>query len=203
VPQQTRSRERVERIHDAAGRLVVTEGVEALSTRGVAQAADVPVASLYQYFADKDEILLALVQRDTEEMDAQVAEDLGALPELTLRGLVETTMRAFVKVYHRRPAFVVVYLRGRTNAAVSEYCRDHNRQVAATLHEFALGAGLVREDTRALHAQLAVEVGDRVFQLAFETSMRGDLEILEEGIELVSSYLARHATPAGQDGVRP
>jgi hypothetical protein len=52
-----------------------------------------------------------------------------------------------------------------------------------------------------VHAELAVEVGDRVFQLAFEHKMRGDRRILDEGIELVCGYLERHASPAGLTGV--
>ncbi|MSZ77410.1 MAG: TetR family transcriptional regulator, partial [Actinobacteria bacterium] len=60
IPTQQRSRRRVEGILDAAERLVVTQSVEELSTRAIAQSAEVPVASLYQYFADKEEVLLAL-----------------------------------------------------------------------------------------------------------------------------------------------
>ena len=74
VPQQSRSRDRVARLLDAASTLVVSGGVDALGTRAIATAAEVPVASLYQYFADKDDILLALVERDIEEMDARVAD---------------------------------------------------------------------------------------------------------------------------------
>src|SRR6476661_3716365 len=84
VPQQSRSRERVERILDTAARLVVDDGVDRLSTRGIAESAQVPVASLYQYFADKDDILLALVERDVEAMDARVQADLAALPRYTM-----------------------------------------------------------------------------------------------------------------------
>ena len=62
--------------------------MDRLSTRGIAEAAQVPVASLYQYFADKDDILLALVERDIEEMDRQVAGDLGALERLGRRAIV-------------------------------------------------------------------------------------------------------------------
>ena len=201
VPQQSRSIERVERILDAAAQLVVAEGVDALTTRGVADLAEVPVASLYQYFADKDEILLALVERDVDEMDAQVSADLGSLDVLSVGSIVETTMRAFVKVYLRRPSFVVIWLRGRTNTAINEFCRAHNKQVAADLFRFAREAGLVRPETRRLHAELAVEVGDRVFQLAFETKLRGNKVVIAEGIELVRSYLERHATAAGVEGV--
>ena len=201
VPQQARSIERVERILDAAAQVVVAQGVDALTTRSVAQTAGVPVASLYQYFGDKDEILLALVQRDIAEMDAQVATDLGALEVLSVGAVVETTMRAFVAVYLRRPAFVEIWLRGRTHTAISEFCRAHNKRVAADLLRLARDAGLVRDGTSLAHAALAVEVGDRVFQLAFESDLRGDRLVLDEGIELVRGYLERHASAAGLAGV--
>lgn len=201
VPQQLRSIERVERILDAAADLVVAEGIEAVTTRAAAERAGVPVASLYQYFADRDEILLALVERDVAEMDAQVAADLAELATLSVATLVETTMRAFVKVYHRRPAFVVIWLRGRTNPAISGFCRAHNRRIAAELFEFARAAGLLGADATNTHAELAVEVGDRVFQLAFETRLRGDDAIVDEGVALVRGYLEGHASPAGLEGV--
>ncbi|MDQ1631449.1 MAG: hypothetical protein QOC80_1421, partial [Frankiaceae bacterium] len=68
VPQQSRSRARVEQLLDAAAAHVVASGVDSLSTRAIAEGAGVPVASLYQYFADKDDILLALVERDISAM---------------------------------------------------------------------------------------------------------------------------------------
>lgn len=82
VPRPSRSRRRVETILDAAVRAVVERGVDAVGTRPIAQEAGVPVASLYQYFADKDEILLALVERDIEEFDHRLAERLP-LPRST------------------------------------------------------------------------------------------------------------------------
>lgn len=200
---QARSREKVERILDAAGRLVVDNGVDTLTTRSVARESGVPVASLYQYFADRDAILLALVERDTAEMDAQVAADLGKLDLISIDTLVETTMKAFVSVYERRPAFVEIYLRGRINAAIADYCRRHNQRIAADVLAFAIGAGLVRDDAPARAAELAVEIGDRVFQLAYENDSSGDRFVIEEGIVMVASYLKRFATPAGIEGVRP
>ena len=196
-----RSRDRVERMLQVAGRIVVDGGVEAVNTRAVASAAGVPVASLYQYFADKDSILLALVERDIAEMDAQVAQDLGELAVLSVRSMVETTMRAFVKVYHRRPTFVVIWFRGRTNAAVNDFCRTHNQEVARNLFEVARSAGMVDPLSRGLYAELAVEVADRVFQIAFEDSLIGNPHVIEEGIALVTAYLETHATPEGIAGV--
>jgi AcrR family transcriptional regulator len=201
TPSQARSRELVGKVLDAASRIVVGQGVDAVTTRSIAAAADIPVASLYQYFADRDAILLALVERDTEEMDQQVRADLAELETLSVSALVETTMRAYTKVYARRADFVEIWLRGRTNAAVHEFGRRHNQRTARELRDVAIGAGLARPDLPPAAAELAVEIGDRVFQLAYETRDDGDEFLVEEGISMVTAYLLRYATPAGVEGV--
>jgi AcrR family transcriptional regulator len=202
VPRQERSRRRVEGLLDAAARLVVERGVADLTTRDIAAAAGAPVASLYQYFADKEDVLLALAQRDMAEMDTQVAEDLARLEVLSIGSLVRTTMLAFVSVYRRRPAFVEIYLRGRTNPAVHRFGRDHNRRVAADLKDYAIDADIARDELTVAAAELAVEVGDRIFQLAYEQDIAGDEAVIEEGILMMTAYLERYATPAGLAGVR-
>jgi AcrR family transcriptional regulator len=201
APVQERSRKRVEAILDATEQLVVERGVEALGTRQIAVAAGVPIASFYQYFADKEDVLVALAERDMAEMDEQVAADLAALAEaddLTVASLVETAMRAFVKVYARRRAFVEIYLRGRTNVALHAFGREHNARVATALRTLALESGVAGPGLSERAAVLAVEVGDRVFQLAYEHDHRGDAALVDEGIVLVTAYLERYAAhPAG------
>lgn len=198
MPIQARSRERVERILDATARLVLVDGIDGLTTRGIAEAAELPVASLYQYFSDKDAVLLALCERDMAEMDDQVARDLAAVTDLSIASMVETAMRAFVKVYHRRPAFMQIWMRGRTNNAIYDYGRHHNKRTAETLLAVATSAQIVDTDAYtdaelAALAELAVEVGDRAFQLAFERDPRGDDFLLDQAIELVTCYLERIA----------
>jgi AcrR family transcriptional regulator len=192
----------VEGLLDAAARLVVDRGVDSLTTRDIAEAAGVPVASLYQYFNDKEDVLLALAQRDMEEMDAEVSENLGHLEVLSVESLVRTTMMAFVSVYRRRPAFVEIYLRGRANQAVNRFGGEHNRRVAENLRLFAIEAGLTDAQLSSKIAHLAVEVGDRVFQLAYAEDAAGDPELVEEGIALVTAYLDRYATAEGREGIR-
>ena len=196
APVQQRSRRRVEAILDAAERLVVERGVEALTTREIAVAAGVPVASLYQYFADKEAVLLALAERDMAEMDEQVAADLAALAEaddLSVATLVETAMRAFVAVYARRRAFVEIYLRGRTNSAVHAFGREHNVRIAKALRDLALESGIASTALSEQAAVLAVEVGDRVFQLAYEHDDDGDAALVAEGIVMMTAYLSRYS----------
>lgn len=195
IPTQERSRLRVERILDAAATLVVRDGVEAVSTQEIARAAGVPVASIYQYFADKEDVLLALAGRDMDEMDAEVAAALGevSIADLTVEAFVRLVMAAFIRVYHRRRAFVEIYLRGRTNSAVNAFGREHNERIAVAVREFAVAAGLAGPDLTPERALLAVEVGDRIFQLAFEHSDEGDPMLIEEGAVLMTGYLERYA----------
>jgi AcrR family transcriptional regulator len=196
VPTQERSRLRVERILDAAATLVVKDGLDAVTTQEIARAASVPVASIYQYFADKEDVLLALAGRDMDEMDGEVAAALADVTpsELTVEALVRITMAAFVRVYHRRRAFVEIYLRGRTNSAVHRFGREHNERIAVTLRSFAIDAGLAGTELTPERALLAVEVGDRIFQLAFEHDDEGDPLVIEEGAVLMAGYLERYAS---------
>jgi len=135
------------------------------------------------------------------EMDEEVLTDLAALPELTVAALVASVMDSFVAVYRRRPAFVQIYLRGRTNASVHEFGREHNRRVAEMLRDFAADAGLTEPDFPLTAALLAVEAGDRVFQLAYADSEAGDPEIIAEGRAMVTRYLEPFATEAGRVGI--
>ena len=193
VPVQERSRARVETILEAAAGVAVEQGVDALNTRSIAQHAGLSVSSIYQYFASVDEIVFELIARDMEEMDNQFAADLGALPEYTMSSVVETVMRAFVTVYRRRPAFVEIWLRGRTTAAVQAYGREHHVRIAAQLRTFLDDLGLLAADAPQEAGVLAVEIGDRCFQLAFEHQIKGDDFLIEEGIKLISAYLERYA----------
>ena len=110
-------------------------------------------------------------------------------------------MLAFVSVYHRRRAFVEIFLRGRGNAAIHRFGREHNARVAETLHAFADEAGLAGPDSPGpgparrrggrpgLPARLR-EVSD------------GDPVLIEEGIAWSPRTCERYATPAGIAGVR-
>lgn len=198
APSQQRSRERVAKILDAAAELVVSEGVDALSTRRIADTAGVPVASIYQYFADKEEIILELVKRDTGEMDAHVAETVAALETLSVRSIVTTTMHAFLDVYARRKEFVAIYFRGRTSPAVIEFCREHNVQITEALFAVMTAAGLLSKEADLARGLFAVEIGDRVLEWAFRDGYTGDQRVIDDGIEILVGYLERFATEAGR-----
>lgn len=84
-PQQRRSREMVGALVEATGRVIQRHGLDATTTARIAEEAGVSVGSLYQYFADKDTLIQALM----ESLADDIARGLKALPLLETRDLHE------------------------------------------------------------------------------------------------------------------
>ena len=78
-PLQERSRRTVERILDAAARIFHEEGYAGATTNDIADEAGVSVGSLYQYFPNKDALLVALTKRHIEATTAGLTELLATL----------------------------------------------------------------------------------------------------------------------------
>ena len=73
-PRQARSRALYARILDEAARIFDARGYHATTTNDIAVAAGVSVGSLYQYFPNKDALLVALAQRHLEEVRPLLSE---------------------------------------------------------------------------------------------------------------------------------
>lgn len=88
----------VERILDAAARVLVESGYQAASTNRIAREASVSPGSLYQYFADKDAIIDAISRRMVEEfavaMGPVLRETAGASPEVAVPAVLDAALAA-------------------------------------------------------------------------------------------------------------
>jgi AcrR family transcriptional regulator len=94
-PVQQRSVETVERICVAAARIFDERGYHATTTNHIAEAAGVSVGSLYQYFPNKDALLVVLAERHLAEATPAFEERLRSLEserpsiEVVARSLIE------------------------------------------------------------------------------------------------------------------
>ncbi|NRQ40822.1 TetR/AcrR family transcriptional regulator [Nonomuraea sp. NN258] len=98
TPRQKRSEETREQILRAAARVFAEHGYAAGTTNRIAEAAGLSIGSLYQYFPNKDAILLLLARRHVDEGRAAVAAAVAAgLPadrRECVAVLVDTALRA-------------------------------------------------------------------------------------------------------------
>jgi AcrR family transcriptional regulator len=201
TPVQRRSRERVERILRAAEQLVVSSSVEALTTRGVAERARIPVATLYQYFADRDAIIAALIERHVLSMDERIGAALQSLSSYSVRSIVQTTVAAYRADYRERPSYVVLWFQGRLSADIARFIRERNDLLADAFHRFATKLDLLRRGTDPLVIRLSFELADRFLEVAYRHDIGGDDRVVEEGVEMIIAHLERYATPAGIAGI--
>jgi AcrR family transcriptional regulator len=72
-PQQTRSRQKVEAILEAATALIGERGIDAVSMRDIARATDMPLSAIYQYFPNKSAIVEQLFVAFTNETRSKTA----------------------------------------------------------------------------------------------------------------------------------
>ena len=96
-PVQKRSQETVNRILAAAAQVLVQGGYEAMSTNNVARQAEISVGTIYRYFDDKDELLVALRDQTSADVTAALhraaADAIGKTPIEGARIMVETLVQ--------------------------------------------------------------------------------------------------------------
>src|SRR5215472_17219003 len=89
APKQLRARQTCEAVLDAVVRLLKREGVRAVTTNRIAEAAGVSIGSVYQYFPDKHAIFAALHQRHIDQIDRVVESTLIEHAAAPLTGLIQ------------------------------------------------------------------------------------------------------------------
>lgn len=87
---------------EAAAAVFADHGFDQTRIEDVAEATGIPRATLYYYFAGKEDILAWLLRLMLEDMAAAVAE--AAAPPGTARDRMEAVIRAKIAVMARHPA---------------------------------------------------------------------------------------------------
>jgi AcrR family transcriptional regulator len=125
-PQQSRSKQTVAAIVEAGFIAVSQEGVEGLTTRKVADIAGVSVGTLYEYFANKDQILDAMngqFARDVANMIRPMIPELVKMPprEVVLKMMFE--FRELISRHNQRYLHYATGVAGRHSDAQAEPVR--------------------------------------------------------------------------------
>lgn len=112
LPVQERSQTRIASALEAAEKLLLESGPEGVSIPEIALAADVPRASIYQYFPDKYALFASLAETHMDKLKAHI---LAAQPkgvDSDWRSAVRSLVRATTNFYNANPATRVLLLKG-------------------------------------------------------------------------------------------
>jgi AcrR family transcriptional regulator len=103
APGQARSKETVNVILEASARILESEGLRGFNTNAVAAKAGVSIGSLYQYFPNKDAILLALINSFEDATREAILEAMRSGSGRPLKPRLRLFVRALVVMHYRRP----------------------------------------------------------------------------------------------------
>lgn len=101
VPVQARASFTLEAIIDAASEILQTQGVDAVTTRKVAARAGVSVGAVYQYFPDKEAILMQISERIMDEASIDASPELFRLNRQSLDELLQALFQRTVRTEMR------------------------------------------------------------------------------------------------------
>jgi AcrR family transcriptional regulator len=159
-PSQERSKRTVERILDAATRIFHEHGYSGATTNDIADEADVSIGSLYQYFPNKDAVLVALTQRHIESTTTELTNLLVELPsESELETILRTVVDFLVSQHDLDDLhLLVMHQAPRTHEINVALERAKSHLVELTSE--TLRARIMNPDKRGLIARMVVSTID-------------------------------------------
>ena len=105
-PQQERSRATVDYILEAAAQILSQDGAYRLSTNRIAKKAGVAVASLYQYFPNKEAIVNALFEMQLSEERREFTTRSAGLNDEPVREAIRVGIQSTIDLHARKPKLV-------------------------------------------------------------------------------------------------
>ena len=181
APVQERSRQTVTRILDAAAAIADEQGVEAATTRAIADRAGVSYPSLYRFFPDREAILGELLERQCADLDARCIEAEQTWTITSVQELLDNEIDLHVSYYRAHPSTARIWMGGRTSPAVTAYVRTRMQTLAGRMHAILVENGIIPADTDSRAMLVLVEMADRMLELSYRNGADFDSDILAIG----------------------
>jgi len=184
-PTQARARATIESIFEATARIIDREGIAALNTNRIAERAGISIGTLYEYYPNKDAILIAMARRRLAEDESSVRQAISGLDDDG--SLVRNAIRAMIALHVHRPkvrrAIMAVHLANGLGSEHVKPVQEIAQVIAERNAQLPLSGASLFVVTRAV-------VG--VVRAAFEerSQLPGTDQLEEELVRLVQAYLS-------------
>ncbi|MCH8203741.1 MAG: TetR/AcrR family transcriptional regulator [Candidatus Hydrogenedentes bacterium] len=199
VPVQARSRERVERILDAAAQLLSDQGYDAVKTNLIAKRAGVSIGSIYQFFPNRFAIFNALADRYRKKIASALSKTMGPeSPDRPWEEALEDGFESLAEMWRDDWAFHMVWLAIQNTAELTE-ARERYREMLINeeLVYFLRRILPDRSDSRLQAiARVMLEAGNVLLDQSMRNGDAQDPLVIDELKFLMHSYIHAHVKSA-------
>lgn len=195
VPRQARSRERVERILDAAATLFAEGGYEATTTEAIAAKAETSIGSVYQFFPNKDALFDAISARYFERTRAVFENVLADAGQLSWEQLLDRAIDAFAAFDQTDLDFRAVWRNWHRSGGFVQTGEAVNREFARRA-EMVLAAKTKMQLSPKKRALVAIVLVEAISAMLFLAARQPEIAkpVITETKLLLRRYLAPYSS---------
>ncbi len=191
TPTQSRSRARVRRIIEAAEHILESRGYTALTMRDIADEADVPTGTVYQFFTDKTALVDVIVQSNIAGFEEVLSALAGRVAEMDVDSLIDTVFDTFVERNRSNRAYMVIRSARQMRPERQDEDDRNIQRLAAMVHQALITHAEVTDSAEiGVACLVAVQAADSLLALAFRADPHGDATILAEARRIAHLHLA-------------
>lgn len=196
-PTQPRARQTVQRIIDATAALLLEQGVDAVTTNKVAERAHVNIASLYQYFPNKQALLSALLQQHVNELSRRLNDLLDQLGDVRVEDSTRLWATMGIAWFREGGSVLLELLRNQALLASLPEARTFEHRLMDAMRRFLLKQRerlQVDDLERAIYVAFSACSAVLTKHLLEPVPYYTDAEIVEALVQLMGRYF--YAVPA-------
>ena len=203
APKQQRAIATRQRILDATQALLAHNSIDRISTNAIAERAEVNIASIYQYFADKyailGELALAFGQRQSAMLCAYLE---AAPPETEMDQLLDGMVDCYIDDTKSNPALVHLQRSLIIYPELQAAYRATNRDISLAMAPFLKRWGIHLSDRQLDIATLCLsEVSTALQDLALSRDPTYDDEVIAEMKLIFRAYYRNTRNRANLEGM--
>lgn len=189
-PRQSRSELTRQRILEAAARVFAEFGYAAGTTNRIAEWADISIGSLYQYYPNKDAVLLDLVTRHLEAI-ATAARRPSSGPPDSIEGIVRAMVRSAIDGHRDDPELLRVLIeQAPRSRELMQWITDQEQAWVTDLEELLAQNPEVCVEDKHVAAQLVIATIEFVVHPLIAAPHPIDIPSFEnELVAMVTRYL--------------
>lgn len=189
LPVRKRAQERFDRILDATEQLLADLANEDVSLAQMASAADIPLASVYHFFPNRNAAFVALAHRFHARLRYN-AQQLHPTPPRSWQHLIELDQRRGAGYLNEHPAALRLFMGAGVSVQVRNIDMAGNEALSRIrADQFARYFQLPPMPDLGLRLNIALAVSDGVWALSYSLHNRITDSFIDEAVRASVSYL--------------